>query len=126
MLFKRLIHVLSFQRYPEPDTQVMVQVKQIQENGAYVKLVSETYHSSRRRHCRLADMSSRSFPQLEYDNVEGMILLSELSRRRIRSIQKLIRVGRNEVVMVMRIDKEKGETTFLFGLSSKSCVCCRC
>lgn len=46
--------------------------------------------------------------QLEYDNVEGMILLSELSRRRIRSIQKLIRVGRNEVVMVMRIDKEKG------------------
>lgn len=27
-------------RYPEPDTQVMVQVKQIQENGAYVKLVS--------------------------------------------------------------------------------------
>ena len=37
-----------------------------------------------------------------------MILLSELSRRRIRSIQKLIRVGRNEVVVVMRIDKEKG------------------
>lgn len=38
-----------------------------------------------------------------------MILLSELSRRRIRSIQKLIRVGRNEVVVVMRVDKEKGE-----------------
>ena len=46
--------------------------------------------------------------QLEYDNIEGMILLSELSRRRIRSIQKLIRVGRNEVVVVMRVDKEKG------------------
>lgn len=54
-----------------------------------------------------ADCGS-SLTQLEYDNVEGMILLSELSRRRIRSIQKLIRVGRNEVVMVMRIDKEKG------------------
>jgi len=52
--------------------------------------------------------SEISLCQLEYDNVEGMILLSELSRRRIRSIQKLIRVGRNEVVMVMRIDKEKG------------------
>lgn len=38
-----------------------------------------------------------------------MILLSELSRRRIRSIQKLIRVGRNEVVVVLRVDKEKGE-----------------
>merc|ERR1712093_549431 len=70
-------------RYPEVDSLVMVQVKQIQEMGAYVKL-------------------------LEYDNIEGMILLSELSRRRIRSIQKLIRVGRNEVVVVMRVDKEKG------------------
>lgn len=60
-----------------------VNVKQIAEMGAYVKL-------------------------LEYDNIDGMILLSELSRRRIRSIQKLIRVGRNEVVVVLRVDKEKG------------------
>ena len=45
----------------------------------------------------------------EYDNIDGMILLSELSRRRIRSIQKLIRVGRNEIVVVLRVDKEKGE-----------------
>ena len=44
---------------------------------------------------------------LEYNNIEGMILLSELSRRRIRSIQKLIRVGRNEVVVVLRVDKDK-------------------
>jgi hypothetical protein len=49
--------------------------------------------------------------QLEYDNIEGMILLSELSRRRIRSIQKLIRVGRNEVVVVLRVDKEKGASS---------------
>merc|ERR1711976_97053 len=41
-------------------------------------------------------------------NIEGMILLSELSRRRIRSIHKLIRVGRSEVVMVLRVDKENG------------------
>lgn len=45
---------------------------------------------------------------LEYDNIDGMILLSELSRRRIRSIQKILRVGRNEVVVVLRVDKEKG------------------
>jgi len=45
---------------------------------------------------------------LEYNKIEGMILLSELSRRRIRSINKLIRVGRNEVVVVIRVDKEKG------------------
>lgn len=37
-----------------------------------------------------------------------MILLSELSRRRIRSINKLVRVDRTEIVMVIRVDKEKG------------------
>ncbi len=58
-------------------------IAQIADMGAYVKL-------------------------LEYDDIDGMILLSELSRRRIRSIQKLIRVGRNEVVVVLRVDKEKG------------------
>ena len=41
----------------------------------------------------------------------GMILLSELSRRRIRSINKLIRVGRTEIVVVLRVDKEKGRWT---------------
>lgn len=40
-----------------------------------------------------------------------MILLSELSRRRIRSVQKLIRVGRDEVVVVLRVDEEKGNVT---------------
>ena len=57
----------------------------------------------------LALLIESAITQLEYDNIEGMILLSELSRRRIRSIQKLIRVGRNEVVVVLRVDKEKGE-----------------
>ena len=71
------------EKYPEIDSFVMVNVRQIAEMGAYVKL-------------------------LEYDEIDGMILLSELSRRRIRSIQKLIRVGRNEVVVVLRVDKDKG------------------
>ncbi|KAJ3213822.1 hypothetical protein HDU67_002416 [Dinochytrium kinnereticum] len=70
-------------RFPEVDDLVMVNVRQIAEMGAYVHL-------------------------MEYNNIEGMILLSELSRRRIRSIQKLIRVGKNEVVVVLRVDKEKG------------------
>lgn len=46
---------------------------------------------------------------LEYDDIEGMILLSELSRRRIRSIQKHVKVGKNEVVVVMRVDTDKGK-----------------
>lgn len=71
------------QKYPEIDDVVMVNVKEIADMGAYVKL-------------------------LEYDEIEGMILLSELSRRRIRSIQKLIKVGRNEIAVVLRVDKDKG------------------
>lgn len=71
------------QKFPEVDDVVMVNVRQIAEMGAYVHL-------------------------LEYNNIEGMILLSELSRRRIRSINKLIRVGRSECVVVIRVDKDKG------------------
>ncbi|RKP10334.1 putative SUI2-translation initiation factor eIF-2 alpha chain [Thamnocephalis sphaerospora] len=70
-------------RFPEVEDVVMVNVRDIAEMGANVHL-------------------------LEYDNIDGMILLSELSRRRIRSIQKLIRIGRNEVAVVLRVDKEKG------------------
>ncbi|OAY54956.2 hypothetical protein MANES_03G078600v8 [Manihot esculenta] len=70
-------------KYPEVDMAVMIQVKNIADMGAYVSL-------------------------LEYNNIEGMILFSELSRRRIRSVSSLIRVGRIEPVMVLRVDKEKG------------------
>jgi translation initiation factor 2 subunit 1 len=69
--------------FPDGEDLVVVNVKLIAEMGAYVQL-------------------------LEYNNIEGMILLSELSRRRIRSINRLLRVGHDEVVMVIRVDKEKG------------------
>jgi len=71
------------ERFPELEDVIMVNVRSIQEMGAYVRL-------------------------LEYNGIEGMILLSELSRRRIRSINKLVRVGRNECVVVIRVDKDKG------------------
>ncbi|KAA0193419.1 hypothetical protein HAZT_HAZT000226 [Hyalella azteca] len=71
------------QKYPNIDDVVMVTVRSIGELGAYVQL-------------------------LEYNNIEGMILLSELSRRRIRSMNKLIRVGRTEPLVVIRVDEEKG------------------
>ena len=81
------LYILSLRYYenefPEVDECVMVNVHKIAEMGAYVHL-------------------------LEYNKIEGMILLSELSRRRIRSVNKLIRVGKNEFAMVMRVDKEKG------------------
>lgn len=70
-------------KFPEIDEVVQVEVKTIAEMGAHVQL-------------------------LEYNRIEGMILMSELSRRRIRSIGKLVKPGRQEVVMVLRVDKEKG------------------
>ena len=45
---------------------------------------------------------------LEYGNIEGMVQLSELTRRRIRSMNRLIRVGKFEVLVVLRVDPEKG------------------
>eukprot|EP00756_Hemistasia_phaeocysticola_P005585 Hpha_TRINITY_DN13406_c0_g2::TRINITY_DN13406_c0_g2_i1::g.130938::m.130938/K03237/EIF2S1; translation initiation factor 2 subunit 1 len=71
------------QRYPDLEELVLVKVRTIQPTAAY---------------CHL----------LEYGNVEGMIPLSEVSRRRIRSIGKHLRVGKTEVVQVFRVDKEKG------------------
>eukprot|EP00928_Gymnodinium_smaydae_P050542 TRINITY_DN340_c0_g2_i1.p1 TRINITY_DN340_c0_g2~~TRINITY_DN340_c0_g2_i1.p1 ORF type:complete len:366 (+),score=135.55 TRINITY_DN340_c0_g2_i1:100-1098(+) len=69
--------------FPEIDEIVVVQVKRIVDMGAYVSL-------------------------LEYGGREGMMLLSELSKRRIRSVSKLLRVGRTEICMVIRADHEKG------------------
>jgi len=69
--------------FPDADDAVIATVTEIGEMGAYVKL-------------------------LEYNNIPGMILLSELSRRRIRSINKLVRVGRDECAVVVRVDKDKG------------------
>lgn len=75
----------------------MVNVRAIAEMGAYVYL-------------------------LEYNNIEGMILLSELSRRRIRSINKLIRVGKTEPVVVIRVDKEKGKFRIFLMFPVRVCL----
>lgn len=68
------------QNYPVFDDVVMTNVRSIAEIRAYVHL-------------------------LEYDNIEGMILLSELSRLRIRSFNQLICVGKTKPVVVIRLDK---------------------
>ncbi|XP_039063964.1 eukaryotic translation initiation factor 2 subunit alpha homolog [Hibiscus syriacus] len=70
-------------KYPEVNMAVMIQVKNITDMGAYVSL-------------------------LEYNNIKGMILFSELSRRRIRSVSSLIKVNQTEPVMVLHVDKKKG------------------
>lgn len=69
--------------FPELEEIVFVQVKRIVDMGAYVTL-------------------------LEYNGKEGMMLLTELSKRRIRSVWKLLRIGRYEICMILRVDREKG------------------
>ncbi|KAK2970823.1 hypothetical protein RJ640_014811 [Escallonia rubra] len=71
------------ERYPEVDTTVMIQVREI----GYV--------------CSRVSL-------LEYNGIEGMILLSELSRRRIRSVGSLLKVGRIEPAVVLRVNRWKG------------------
>eukprot|EP00759_Apiculatamorpha_spiralis_P008419 PhF_6_TR1543/c0_g1_i1/m.2814/K03237/EIF2S1; translation initiation factor 2 subunit 1 len=81
------VPISSFRYYekklPDVDDFVMVKVKQVGETAAYVNLI-------------------------EYNNVEGMVPFTELSRKRIRSISKHIKVGSYEVMTVIRVDKERG------------------
>ncbi|KAJ2779875.1 hypothetical protein H4R18_003768 [Coemansia javaensis] len=72
-------------RYPAPGDVVMATIAKISDDGigAYVTLA-------------------------EYEGIEGMIQLSELSRRRIRSVQKMLRVGQSEPMVVLRVDEDKG------------------
>ncbi|KAJ2357790.1 hypothetical protein IWW50_000645 [Coemansia erecta] len=72
-------------KYPSPGDIVMATIERISDDeiGAYVKLE-------------------------EYAGLDGMIPLSELSRRRIRSVQKLLRVGSSEPMAVLRVDEDKG------------------
>lgn len=69
--------------YPCVGDIIIVNVKQVSDVGAYVKL-------------------------LEYNNIEGMIPLQEITKKKVRSLPKLIRVNMDIVVTVIRIDKEKG------------------
>lgn len=69
--------------FPEVDEIVMIKVKNITDIGVYVYL-------------------------LEYNNLMGLILFSDLSRRRVRHINNVVREGTNEVAMVIRVDVEKG------------------
>lgn len=70
--------------FPAVEDLVIVQVNQINDKiGAYVSL-------------------------LEYGNKEGMINIAEVSKRRIRSLAKLLRVGSTEVCMVVSVDEDKG------------------
>lgn len=70
-------------KYPSLDEVVMVKVKSVEDIGAYVTL-------------------------LEYGGIEGMIALSELTRRKIRSLAQVLQVGKIEPVCVLEVNEDKG------------------
>ena len=68
--------------WPEVGDIVMCKVVEVLDLGSYVEL-------------------------LEYDNIRGMIGISDLSRLRVRHIQKLVNVGKILAAEVLRVDRER-------------------
>lgn len=69
--------------YPDIDDVVMVQVNKIDHMGIHVIL-------------------------LEYNNMVGYVAVSALSRKRIRFLSKIVKVGKIMALIVIRVDKNKG------------------
>ncbi|CCW61475.1 unnamed protein product [Phytomonas sp. EM1] len=85
---------------PKIDQVVWVKVTQVNDTSAVVQL-------------------------LEYSKREGIIPYTEITRRRVRSMGKLIKVGRCEAAQVIRIDEEKGYIDLskkqVMGSEAKAC-----
>ena len=45
---------------------------------------------------------------LEYNRLKGMILSSEISRKRVKYVRKIVKEGREEVLRVLRVDADQG------------------
>ena len=69
-------------RVPQKDDIVTVVTTNIVDLGAYVRL-------------------------LEYDNIEGFIMLSQVTAKRVKSVQKFLKIGKQEMMEVLRVDGER-------------------
>jgi translation initiation factor 2 subunit 1 len=97
-------------RYPEVDDVVMVQVsprRRGRPSGEQCGWAGPDALPLPRQVKSIAEMGAY-VSLLEYNGIEGMILLSELSRRRIRSITKLIKAGRSGAAAGARQCRRRG------------------
>jgi len=69
--------------YPEKDELVYAKVVEIKDNNAYVSLC-------------------------EYDNIHGMIYNKEITDKKCKSIRQFISIGKNEVLIVLNVNSNKG------------------
>jgi translation initiation factor 2 subunit 1 len=69
-------------RVPKKDSVVKVEIFEIIDMGARVRL-------------------------LEYAGIEGFIQMNQVSTRRVRSLQKYLKIGRREMMEVLRVDWKK-------------------
>ncbi len=44
---------------------------------------------------------------LEYNNMQGLLLSSEVTRKRVNNVNRLIKIGKVETMVVLRVDQEK-------------------
>ena len=89
--YKNIQYRMYEKKYPEVDDLVMCKIIEIFNDGAYVILE-------------------------EYNNIKGLLLCTEISRKRVNYVTRLIKEGKEEVLRVKTIDKEKG----FIDLSKKS------
>lgn len=69
--------------YPDAGETVIIKITNTTEVGVYVELV-------------------------EYNNIEGLIMVGELSKKKIKCIASTVKTGNIEAAIVLRVDKEKG------------------
>ncbi len=44
---------------------------------------------------------------LEYENMEGYLLSTEVTKKRVKLVNKYMKVGKQEPMMVIRVDRER-------------------
>lgn len=69
--------------FPEENKLVMCKIIETVDEGSYVEL-------------------------LEYNNIKGMILKSEVSRKRKMKLRQMMKEGKEEVLMAIRVDRKQG------------------